>query len=74
MSDICIVCQQECRGGFEVYDRTRKDGTFEVVIDSTHDRDYNVCDLCNASVHFRCSCRPETGYCDACLDRLEESR
>ena len=74
MSEICTVCLNECRGGFEVYERTRADGTFEIVVDTTPDGDFNVCDLCNVAVHFRCSLRPETGYCDACLDRLEEFR
>lgn len=68
--DRCIVCGKGTKGGFEVSDRVRKDGTFMVIIDTTPDRDFNVCDLCNDVVHFHCSSHPGTGYCDKCLDKI----
>jgi len=68
--EICEICGEATRGGFENYERVAKDGTPVFVIDSTPDRDFNVCDLCNKVVHFRCSMHPETGYCDACLEKV----
>jgi hypothetical protein len=61
MADICSVCNKEVQGGFEVYERTLKDGTPMVVIDGTPDRNFNVCDLCNETVCFKCSEEPESG-------------
>lgn len=69
-SEICEVCGQPTRGGFENYERTLKDGTPMIVVDTTPDRNFNVCDLCNKVVHFRCSMHPETGYCDECLEKV----
>jgi hypothetical protein len=71
MADICYVCYGEVRGGFEVSERTLPDGTPVISIDGTPDRDYNDCDACNITVHFACSRKPETGYCDRCLRTLE---
>ena len=73
MAEICSVCKKECRGGFEVYERTRKDGTAMVVIDTTPDRNYNVCDYCNEIVCFMCSEEPESGLCNKCLRRVRET-
>lgn len=61
----CKLCGQNVRGGFEVYAR----GDATIVIDSTPDRNFNVCDCCNEEVHFRCSGYPESGYCDECIQR-----
>jgi hypothetical protein len=62
MGEICTVCKKECRGGFEVYEREQKDGTFEVVIDTTPDRNYNICDVCNVAICFDCSINRDSGY------------
>ena len=64
--DICAVCNEPVIGGFDVYSRPEKN---LIVIDSTPDRNFNICDLCNKCVHFRCSKAPETGYCDECYRR-----
>jgi hypothetical protein len=69
MGEICTVCKKECRGGFEVYDRTLTDGTFEIIVDSTPDRNFNVCDACNATICFACSLDPDSGYCNDCYRR-----
>ena len=69
---ICVVCKEPCRGGFDVWSKERKDGTFLIAVDSTPDRDFNVCDSCNDAVHFRCSKDPDTGYCDKCLGRINQ--
>ena len=74
MSELCIVCGEEVHGGFEVSEHDYPDGTFELVIKPTEDCDFNVCDLCNVSVHLRCSRLPSSGYCDGCVDKLEASR
>jgi hypothetical protein len=65
--DICEVCGEEVRGGFEVYERPEKN---LIVVDSTPDRNFNICDLCNKCVCFRCSKNPDSGYCNECLARL----
>jgi hypothetical protein len=70
MADICSVCNKEVQGGFEVYERTLKNGTPMVVIDGTPDRNFNVCDLCNETVCFECSEEPESGYCNRCLHKV----
>lgn len=66
---ICAKCGKDTRGGFEVYDRDLPGGFFEIVIDSTPDRNFNVCDACNTAVHFKCSKWPETGCCDECAEK-----
>lgn len=71
-ADICTVCHEETRGGFEVYERTREDGVPMIVIESTPDRNFNVCDGCNDAICFRCSARPESGYCNRCLDAFDK--
>jgi hypothetical protein len=73
MSDICTVCGKECRGGFEVYERESADGTTEVVIvDSTPDRNFNVCDACNRVTCFACSVNADSGYCNDCYLRFSQ--
>lgn len=67
---ICVVCGEECTGGFDVWSKERKDGTFMIAVDSTPDRDFNVCDMCNDTVHFRCSKDPDSGLCDKCLAKV----
>ncbi len=67
MADLCTKCGNEVRGDSEVYERTLPDGTFGIVIDSTPDRNFNLCDACNATVRFKCSTWPDSGYCDDCF-------
>lgn len=66
MADICVVCQKEVQGDFEV--STREDpSAFHIIIAGSADRDFNVCDSCNSTVHFKCSRYPKSGYCDPCI-------
>ncbi len=69
---ICVVCGEACSGDFEVWSKERKDGTFVIAVDTTPDRNFNVCDLCNDTVHFRCSTDPDTGLCDKCLSKVSK--
>ena len=69
MGEICTECGKECRGGFEVDSRQLGDGTPEVVIDTTPDRNFNVFDACNITICFVCSIDPDSGYCNACYLR-----
>jgi hypothetical protein len=69
----CIACKQSVRGGFEVFSRKLRNGTPLIVVDSTPDRDHNVCDLCNRTVHFHCSAYPDSGYCDDCYAKVERA-
>jgi len=66
MGEICTECGKECRGGFEVYSRELADGTPEIVVDSTPDRNFNVCDACNRVTCFTCSIDADSGYCNDC--------
>ena len=68
--DICYVCGKGTRGGFVNFESEMSDGTPIIGIDTTPDRDFNVCDLCNITVHFRCSTHPDSGYCDPCYDKV----
>ena len=69
-NDLCSVCSKPVVGGFTVQDSEPKDGgPFMIAIVGTADRDFNVCDACNAVVHFRCSKHPKTGYCDPCFEK-----
>ncbi len=72
--EICSVCGRSTRGGFDVSERSSNDGVAVIAIDSTPDRDFNVCDLCNDVVHFRCSQHPETGYCDSCYGKMYDAQ
>ncbi len=67
MGETCTVCGKACRGGFEVYSRNRDVPV--IVIDSTPDRNFNVCDLCNCTICFDCSTNPDSGYCNECLEK-----
>ena len=71
-AEICTVCGKPTRGGFETHTSTRKDGTPVIAVDGTPDRNFNVCDLCNDVVHFRCSQWPESGYCDKCCEKMSD--
>jgi len=64
-ADICSVCERPVKGGFEVFSYSRL-GSPQVEIESTPDRDFNVCDWCNMTVCFRCSDFPESGLCNRC--------
>lgn len=70
MAEICEKCGCEVRGDFEVYSRDTARG-YEIVVDSTPDRNYNVCDSCNMVVCFSCSTYPESGYCDDCIKEYQ---
>src|SRR5437588_13132346 len=39
--EICTVCGDATRGGFEVHTRTQEDGTPVIAVDATPDRDFN---------------------------------
>ena len=67
--EICTVCGKTCLGGFEVYSH-EKHGVPTVVVDSTPDRNFNVCDLCNDTICFDCSQDRDSGYCNKCLARV----
>ena len=74
LGEVCYVCKGRTRGGFVNFESVMKDGTPIIGIDTTPDRDFNVCDLCNIVVHFRCSMHPELGYCDPCYAKVYESK
>jgi hypothetical protein len=74
LGETCYVCGGGTRGGFVNFESVMKDGTPIIGIDTTPDRDFNVCDSCNIVVHFRCSMHPELGYCDPCYAEIYESK
>jgi hypothetical protein len=63
----CEVCGREVRGDIDVADGELPDGTWLVLLTSTPDRDWILCDGCNKLVCHDCSEHPKTGYCDSCL-------
>lgn len=67
--EICTVCHNEVRGGFEVREGMIEDGTPVIAIEGTLDRNFNVCDACNDVICFHCSTEPESGLCNRCLGR-----
>ena len=73
MGEICTVCRKECRGGFSVSQRQLADGTPEIAVDSTPDRNFNVCDICNDVICFDCSTDPGSGYCNSCYSRVAKN-
>lgn len=68
--DLCTVCSKPVRGSFMVIEGEWGD-EFTISISSTPDRDFNVCDGCNDTVHFKCSKHPATGYCDGCFEKYD---
>jgi hypothetical protein len=68
--EVCSVCKKPVRGGFDVIEGDSHRG-FTVAIMGTADRDHNVCDACDETVHFKCSKHPETGYCDRCFEKYD---
>jgi hypothetical protein len=68
MADICEVCKEPVKGGFEVYTRPEEN---LIVVDSTPDRDFNICDSCNKCVCFQCSIDRDSGYCNECLAEIK---
>ena len=70
MVEKCVACKKECKGGFEVSAATLADGTLELSVYPTPDRDFNVCDLCSRTTCFACSTDADSGYCNDCHARL----
>jgi hypothetical protein len=64
-AEICSVCEQPVQGGFEVFRYSRL-GVPRIEIESTPDRNFNVCDWCDKMVCFRCSDHPDSGFCNDC--------
>ena len=64
-TELCSVCQEPVKGGFEVFRYSRL-GVPRIEIQSTPDRNFNVCDACNKTVCFRCSDHPDSGFCNDC--------
>jgi hypothetical protein len=64
-ADICSVCEEPVKGDFEVFSYSRL-GVPVVEVESTPDRNFNVCDWCNKTVCFRCSDHPDSGFCNDC--------
>lgn len=65
-AEICSICKEPVKGCFEVFSYSRL-GIPQVQIDSTPDRNFNVCDWCNKTVCFRCSNSPDSGLCNDCF-------
>ena len=72
MADICSLCRKKVTGGFDVWSKPMKDGGTFIAVDSTPDRNFNICDLCNIVICFDCSVDPDTGYCNDCLRRITD--
>jgi len=64
-ADICSVCMEPVKGGFEVFRYSRL-GVPRIEIEPTPDTNFIVCDSCNNVVCYGCSDRPDSGLCNDC--------
>ena len=65
----CEVCGRQVHGDLEVSDGELANGIGIVLITSTPDRDWILCDNCNKLVCHNCCEHPKTGYCDPCITK-----
>lgn len=65
----CSICRREVTGRIDVREYELNDGTPVVSMDSSPDRDWILCDSCNALVCHDCCRHPQSGYCDACIEK-----
>lgn len=69
----CEQCGGELRGQLGMVDGTVC-GVAVVVIREVSARNWICCDACARMLCHACCQKPESGYCDACLDRLAKAR
>jgi hypothetical protein len=67
----CELCGRKVRGDLEVSDGQLPDGTGIVLITSTPDRDWIMCDSCGRLVCHDCCEHPKTGFCDGCIAKYD---
>lgn len=72
-AEVCSVCQEPVQGGFETFSYLRL-GTPVIEVAETPDRNFNVCDVCNVTICWRCSVCPESGYCNECFRMVREAQ
>lgn len=70
MNQQCELCEKEVHGEMGVFDG-EIGGIGVVIIKETSKRDWILCDSCNVLVCHSCCTRPETGYCNACIDHYK---
>jgi hypothetical protein len=70
----CSICKTAVHGDFVVLAESQPDESFIIEIDSTPDRNFNVCDLCNEVICFACSRDKDSGYCNVCLYKVFPER
>ena len=68
----CEQCGAKVHGDFIVTESESSDGSFRISIDGTPDRDFIVCDGCNALLCRNCAHYWQTGYCDNCLAAADD--
>jgi hypothetical protein len=66
----CQVCGRAVRGSLSVAEAS-VGGVGLIRITGTPDRDWIACDACNLTVCHSCCRRPESGYCDGCLEQYK---
>ena len=67
------MCKEPVQGGFETFSYLRL-GTPVIEVAETPDRNFNVCDICNATICYRCSVSPESGYCNECFRMVRNAQ
>lgn len=67
----CERCQGEVHGDIITTTGELADGTFVISQVGTPDRDWIVCDSCNALWCRNCCSYPAAGYCDDCVQRYK---
>lgn len=64
----CELCEKSVYGDLAVAD-CLLGGVGIIVIHETRKRNWILCDSCNTLCCHACCERPETGYCNACINR-----
>lgn len=72
MNQQCELCEKDVYGELGVYSGDRN-GIAVIMIKETSTRNWILCDSCSVLVCHSCCTRPETGYCNECIDRYKLS-
>lgn len=70
----CPNCKRDLEGEIVIEIRKKASrGIGEIYFDETVDRNWIQCDGCNQVICKACCRNSESGYCNQCLTRFEES-
>lgn len=67
--DDCPACKRELTGAVEIR-QTEISGVPTILFEETSDRNWIQCDACSLVICKQCCRNPKSGFCNACLARL----